>query len=276
VYHLPIQVMLKITFVIVFNLLLFVGVSAQDLIVIDTDFLSKPDSIQVFVPDNYTDSNESGYALLYLLHGWSGNYKYWNKIIDCQGYANTYQTVIVCPDGLYNSWYLNSPVIENSQYQSFFFQELVPKIFDNYNIDTNNVFITGLSMGGHGALYLFAQKPELFKSAGSMSGTLDLKLASPGLGVVQKLGMARNKKIETLYNEFSVIGNIDKIKAANKPIIFSCGIADKYYKVNDDFRKLCDQNQIDATYICDSGDHNAAYWKKAINYHLFFFFEMLE
>jgi len=266
----------KITITLILNFLFLFEIFAQDLLVFETESLPKPDSVFVFLPETYSTSSDIRYPTLYLLHGWSGNYIYWNEIIDCQAYANDYQMIIVCPDGLYNSWYINSPVIENCQYANFFFQELVPKIFQNYHADSNNVFITGLSMGGHGALYLFAQKPEIFRSAGSISGTFDLKLVPSGLGIAQKLGMAKNRKIETLYDEYSVIGNIDKIKLANKPIIFSCGVSDQYYEVNDVFGKLCKENQIEATFIADPGEHNALYWRKAIKYHFIFFSDLVQ
>lgn len=260
--------MKRIILFILFFVICVIGFS-QDQIVFNTDFLVDPDTVIIFTPDDY--DNNDNYPLYFLLHGWSGNYSYWHKLIDCQKYANQHNAIIVCPDGLYDSWYINSPVNKKSQFESFFFEELFPGIAKDYSVDESNIFITGLSMGGHGALYLFLKHPELFKSAGSMSGVLDLIQVTKGLGVEELLGIKDAKREDSIFNPFSVAANIEKIKESGKPIIFSCGVDDKYYKVNKEFRQLCDQFEIDATYIADPGDHNAAYWKKAIDYHFLFF-----
>lgn len=250
------------------------SILSQDQIVIKTVYLDQNDTIWVFAPNNYTDSDEL--PLVFLLHGWSGNYQQWDNIMGCQEYADKYNIIIVCPDGLYDSWYINSPTDEKSQFESFFFKELVPKIFHEYKVDTKNVFITGLSMGGHGSLYLYSKKPELFKSAGSMSGVLDLIMVTKGLGVEELLGVENNVRIDSVFFPYSITGRIEAIKNANKPIIFSCGVDDKYYEVNNDFRKLCDLKGIDATYIADPGTHDANYWRKAIKYHFLFFEQIMK
>jgi S-formylglutathione hydrolase FrmB len=55
---------------------------------------------------------------------------------------------------------------------------VVHKIDNTYRTinDRKGRFITGLSMGGHGAMYLSAKHPELFSAAGSMSGVADMEI----------------------------------------------------------------------------------------------------
>ena len=130
--------------------------SAQDQLVYKSKNLAKPDTTWVFKPQNYTQKDKL--PLLFLLHGYSGNYKQWHSIMDAQKYADDYGFIIVCPDGLFSSWYVNSPVKSNMQFESFFFDELYTDIKVKYKVDASNVFISGLSMGGHGALYLFIRR----------------------------------------------------------------------------------------------------------------------
>ena len=162
--------------------------------IIKSLYIDNPDTIWIFTPAGYDPTNPAKtYPLVYLLHGWSGTYHQWNDITDCQRLADHYGFIIVCPDGLYDSWYINSPALKESRYADFFFQDLMPFISEKYHADTDNIFIAGLSMGGHGALYLFSQKPDLFRSAGSLSGVLDLSFARNEYGISRNLGITRKK-----------------------------------------------------------------------------------
>jgi putative tributyrin esterase len=240
---------------------------AQDQLVYQSKNLPKPDTTWVFKPKNYKKLQKM--PVIYLLHGYSGNYKQWDNIMNAQKYADEYGFIIVCPDGLFSSWYLNSPVQPNSQFESFFFGELYPDIQHKYKIDQQNVFITGLSMGGHGALSLFIKQPNLFSAGGSTSGVVRLtdgfgKYALPDL-------LGNPPKNDVIWKNYSVLENIDKLKGSNKAIIFDCGAADVFYEGNNLLKHKCDSLKINATYISQPGGHNRNYWQKAIMQQFAFF-----
>lgn len=244
---------------------------AQEQHILKSTHIAVADTVWVFTPSDYSHDPAKQFPVVYLLHGWMGSYHQWNDITSCQSLADHYGFILVCPDGLIDSWYINSPAIKGSQYTDFFFLDLVPFIAKNYRIDPGNVFITGLSMGGHGALYLFAQKPDLFRSAGSLSGVTDLSFCWNEYGISDHLGISDNKPDSKALAAFSVTGNIDKIAAPKKKIIFSCGGSDRFYKLNTRFKRLCDKHRIDATYLISPGGHDYPYWKSAIGAHLEFF-----
>ncbi|WP_233164551.1 alpha/beta hydrolase family protein [Pedobacter sp. ASV28] len=241
--------------------------NAQDQLIYQSKNLPKPDTVWVFKPKNY--NNAEKLPLIYLLHGYSGNYKQWHGIMDAQQYADDYGFIIVCPDGLFNSWYLNSPAKANWQYESFFFNELFPDIKKKYKADEQKIFISGLSMGGHGALYLFIQRPSLFASAGSTSGGIKLTDAFGKYGLGDLLG--NPPKEDPLWKQFSVIDNIEKLKEVNKPFIFDCGSGDFFYQSNNELKQKCDQLKLKATYISQPGAHNRNYWAKSIKQQFEFF-----
>lgn len=251
--------------------LLFSGIQAQTQHILNSKHISKADTVWVFTPLEYKSTPAKSYPLIYLLHGWSGSYHQWNDIMECQKYADKYDFIIVCPDGQYDSWYINSPAIKESQYTDFFFLDLMPFIAETYRTDTKNIFITGLSMGGHGALYLFEQKPELFRSAGSLSGVLDLTNFWNNYRIRDYLGIKDQKSGVDILKVYSVIGNIDKIAGSGKEIIFTCGTSDPFYEVNNEFMRKCNEYKIMATYISSPGGHDYTYWKSAIGYHFDFF-----
>ncbi|WP_410221787.1 alpha/beta hydrolase [Pedobacter sp.] len=245
--------------------------SAQDQLVYQSKNLSKPDTVWVFTPKNNPKQVKT--PVIFLLHGYGGTYKQWNSIMNAQKYADEYGFTIVCPDGLNNSWYINSPVKKDGQYESFFFDELYPDIMKKYKVDTRNIFISGLSMGGHGALYFFIKRPELFSGAGSTSGGVRLLDSFGKYGIAALLGEEHAEN--DLWKKYSVIDNIQLLKGNPKPIIFDCGNEDMFYKSNNDLKQKCDELKLNATYISQPGKHNRAYWSKSIKQQFEFFTSQL-
>src|SRR5699024_1518961 len=57
----------------------------------------------VITPDNYK-TLDVNYPVLYLLHGYSGDYLNWiTQFPELKDLVNEYQMIIVCPDGGYDS-----------------------------------------------------------------------------------------------------------------------------------------------------------------------------
>ncbi|WP_199137325.1 alpha/beta hydrolase [Pedobacter sp. ASV12] len=253
-------------------LLLGLGASAQDQLIYQSKNLPKADTTWVFKPKNYAQQDK--FPVIFLLHGYSGNYKQWNNIMDAQKYADQYGFILICPDGLFSSWYLNSPVKKDWQFESFFFDELYPDIQKKYKTDTQNVFITGLSMGGHGALHLFIRRPELFAGAGSTSGGIKLSDGFGKFGLGDLLG--NPPATDEAWKKYSVIDNIGQLKGNAKPIIFDCGANDFFYASNNELKQKCDSLKLNATYISQPGAHNKAYWAKSIRQQFEFFKNQLK
>jgi S-formylglutathione hydrolase FrmB len=252
--------------------LLSFSMLAQDQNVISSAYLSKPDSIVVYKPQN-VDSRKK-YPVLFLLHGYGGNHKQWSNIIDLQHYADQFGWFIVCPDGQYESWYIESKVKPNSQYVSFFFKDLFPYIQKNYPVSDKKVFISGLSMGGHGALYLFSQHPELFLAIGSTSGVVDLTQISYLDSSLQKVLGSKSENLSEW--ESSSVLNLAEHWPTTKPLILDCGTQDGLYNSNLIFKNKLENLHIPVTFISQPGAHNRAYWANSIGYHFLFFNKILQ
>ena len=84
--------------------------------------------------------------------------------------------IFVCPNGE-NSWYWDSPLNKDSQFETFVSRELVSYVDGHYRTlpSREKRAITGLSMGGHGALWLAIRHQDVFGAAGSTSGGLDIR-----------------------------------------------------------------------------------------------------
>ena len=96
------------------------------------------------IPDTYF-STETLLPVILLLHGYGGNYKNWSEKVDLEERVDQFNSLIICPDGSSNSWYLDSPMDQSSQYETFMVDELIPWIRKNYRI--SRLGISGLSMG---------------------------------------------------------------------------------------------------------------------------------
>ncbi len=222
----------------------------------------------VVVPSHYLE-NDTRYSVLYLLHGWSGSYSDWSRKTDLPALVDRYDILIVCPEGGYASWYLDSPVNPKSQYASYIAEEVVGWIDINYrtNDTPNNRAITGLSMGGHGALFIATEFPNRFAAAGSMSGVLDLSKTRLLDGIYSLLGENNSKELD----HYSAIYRLDKLIRLAPNILIDCGVNDRYCPSNRELhRKLNDQN-IEHTYLEREGGHSWEYWIGSLESHIKFF-----
>ena len=224
----------------------------------------------VFVPGDYNPDEQ--YPLLFMLHGHGADYKQWNDIVDLKYFTNKYNFIIVCPDGQYDSWYVDSPILKESQFETYFFNDLAQEIFQKYKIDSTNIFITGLSMGGHGAMNLFLKHPKFFMSAGSTSGILDLFPFPNNWGIKNILGDQENHRQNWI--KYSAINNLTYIKNLDKKIIVDCGTEDFAFDVNRRFRDSCVTHGININFIQTAGNHSYDYWAKSIINHFEFFAKM--
>ncbi|MGE5435757.1 MAG: alpha/beta hydrolase [Syntrophothermus sp.] len=251
-----------------FFVLLFYSYSrivySQELFIIESEYLPANDTIKVFVPTNYDMIGES-LPLVFMLHGWDGNYNQWSEITDLQKYSDKYNFILVCPDGLIDSWYIDSPVDNKFQFEKFFIYELFPEVLKKYKVDKTNVFITGLSMGGFGAISFFIKYNNLFKAAASTSGILDIVPFKGKWGMDDKFDSLEN------YNKYSPLNNINSVNDTTKKIFIDCGIDDFAYNVNKMFYEECKRNHLDAVFISKKGNHSRAYWKESIDMHMYFF-----
>lgn len=224
----------------------------------------------VILPDGYDEQSDQQYPVVYLLHGYGGNYLSWLKTVKptLPQLANQYQLIIVCPDGK-NSWYWDSPVNPKSQYDTYVSSELVNYIDTHYKTikSPKGRAISGFSMGGHGALWLTMQHPDVFGVCGSMSGGVDIRPFPKNWDMSKSLGSYANNK--AFWDAHTVITHIDKLN--NIPLIFDCGQDDFFLVVNEDLHKRLLDKKIQHTYIMTSGEHNSPYWNKAVDWHLAFF-----
>ncbi|MGV8879656.1 MAG: alpha/beta hydrolase [Sphingobacteriaceae bacterium] len=224
----------------------------------------------VILPADYV--KEKSFPTLYLLHGYSDYYNKWvNAVPRIKELADQYKMIIVCPDGNFGSWYFDSPEDAKWQYETYVADELVKWIDKNYSTikDRSGRAITGLSMGGHGALYLAFKHQDVFGAAGSMSGGVDIRPFPGNWDLYKRLGAYA--KYPERWDKNTVVNMLHLLMPNSLALIIDCGTEDFFYKVNQNLHEKMLERNIHHDYIQRPGGHSWDYWKNAIDYQALYF-----
>ena len=229
----------------------------------------------VTMPEAYFTYNQAArFPVLYLLHGAFGCYSDWSKKADLHQLADKYNVIIVCPDGQ-DSWYIDSPVDPTMQFETYVSKELVEYIDSHYRTHANRFMraITGLSMGGHGALFLAFRHPDVFWSCGSMSGCMDFTPYPDRWHLKDRLGeYADNKQ---LWEQYTVKSQVARLKACNlepaQNILIDDGLNDIFIKNNIALHEQLVELEIEHDFTVRPGRHSWDYWVNSLDYHMVFF-----
>ena len=264
--------MKRITFLLVLLVLCQFGFSKTqvDTISVFSPKMKKEVKSVVIVPENY--SIKKHYPVVFLLHGYSDNYATWIKTVPTiKTLATEHQFILVCPDGGYSSWYFDSPIDSTYQYESFITRDLLSYVDAHYSTipERSQRAITGLSMGGHGALYIAIRNKNLFGSAGSMSGGVDLRSSTKLFDISKRIGSIETNSDE--WDNRSVVNMVSSLKNNELNLILDCGVSDFYYQINAGLHRRLLSLKIDHDYIERPGEHNWAYWTNSIQYQMLFF-----
>lgn len=258
-----------IAFFLLFN---FVEVKAArvDTVVTHSQAMNKDIKAIVVVPDAY--SPEKRLPVLYLLHGYSGNYADWiNNAPAIKDLVDYHQILVVCPDGNFSSWYLDSPIDTAWKYETYVAKELVAWVDAHYGTRKNSTGrgICGLSMGGHGALYLAIKHPDVFGATCALSGGVNLVPFPNNWDIAKRLGpMDKNPE---RWQQNSVVNMVNWIKPNTLAIALDCGKDDFFYPANLQLHQKLDEEHIAHDFTVRPGAHNWAYWSNAIKFQMQFF-----
>jgi len=276
---------------ILFVALLFISAlsfsATVDTLKIESAAMSKTYKAAVVLPKSYAKS-KNALPVMYLLHGAYGHFDNWlkntpNKNL-VKNLADQYNIIVVMPEGETFSFYLDSPVNKESQFETFITQEVIQKIDKTYRTiaNKNGRFITGLSMGGHGALYLSAKHPDLFCAAGSMSGAVDMSVmltrdsnAAPQVIKLMEPVLGDKSNDAKTYEQYAVMNMIDKLKSNKLPLIIDCGVDDFLIESNKELHRRLVYNKVEHDYIERPGAHTWSYWENSLPYHVLFFNDIL-
>jgi S-formylglutathione hydrolase FrmB len=237
--------------------------------------MNKSFKANIVTPSEY-NSYKDRFSVIYLLHGYSGDYTTWEKIVSLESLADSYHLIIVCPDGNFNSWYMNSPVRQNSKFETYIVKEVVTFVDSAFRTwpEALGRAIIGSSMGGHGAATLLAKHPDMFLGAGSISGIMDLCEFPREWDMSAVLGVF--DKNQTLWKNNSFYMLCENLRGKNKALILDCGISDFALPGNRKTHDKLVSLGIPHDYCERPGTHSPLYVRENAEYHFLYFSRILK
>ncbi len=212
----------------------------------------------VVLPSSYP-SSDTAYRVIYLLHGYGSSHRAWRDVAPLHEIADSHQVIFVAPSGDHASWWLDSPIKERSQFARHVVDEVIPYVDSTYRTvdERDGRALLGSSMGGHGALTLFARNRDLFAGAAGISAILDLRLFPDRWEIAEVLGPY--ERCPERWKRHSFTGMIDSLRDADSTIIIECGTSDFALPANRRAHTLLDSARIAHRYVERPGGHTRAY-----------------
>lgn len=266
--------MMKKSFLSIVCLLLWAISSSAariDTLMVPSHSMKREVQVLVVIPDIALGNQPVACPTLYMLHGHGNNAYCWpNLKPDLRQIADQRGMIFVCPDGK-ASWYWDSPRDSTCRYETFISLELISYIDKHYATitDRKGRAITGLSMGGHGAMWNAIRHKEVFGAVGSTSGGMDIRPFPKSWNMAAQLGDYETNR--AVWDAHTVINQIDKLHNGDLAIIIDCGVDDFFLDVNLNMNERLLARKIDHDFIVRPGDHSGKYWSNSIDYQILFF-----
>lgn len=241
-----------------------------ELLQFNSPYLGSTENVTVITPDCAANPGVK-LPVVYMLNGHGGDHLTWIYLRpDLTQLADKYGMIMVCPHGQ-DSWYWDSPVDSTMRMESYITRELVPYIDSHYPTlaEASQRAVMGLSMGGHGALWLGMRHPDIWGNAGSMSGGVDIRPFPDSWHMKDRLGTL--KANPRRWDEHTVINLVPSLKPGELNITFDCGSDDFFATVNENLHRALTEAGIAHDYTVRPGAHTGKYWHDSIPHHLVFF-----
>src|ERR1700691_2888533 len=244
--------------------------------------LKHPVHYCVYLPASYDAGASSRpaktYPVLYFLHGLGDNEQTlfnsggWTLLDDLRQQHKLGDFLIVAPEGR-RSFYINS-ADRSVSYSDFLVQEFIPLIESKYRVSSGrkNRAISGISMGGYGALRFAFSHPEIFSAVSAQSAALITEspqeldnAARSGAPLAKVLAAVFGNPIDASHwknNSPFVLAERNAAGLQKVAIYFNCGQDDDYgfekgaAELHDELQK----EGVKHEYRSYPGDHSITYF----------------
>ena len=245
--------------------------------------LNKDVNYTIYLPPDYESSKRS-YPVVYLLHGYTDNDTGWLQFGEVNRYADKAiasgeipPMIIAMPDGGV-SWYINS--FDGAvKYEDFFVTEFIPFIDATYRTRPTKEYrgISGLSMGGFGAMLHALKHPELFAACAALSSGVNTDEEIINMpdenydrvfkNLYAKIGTKGKDRLTEAWYQNSVISLFQKKPAEEIKKVrwyLDCGDDDFLYKGNSTLHIVLRDQKIPHEFRIRDGAHTWEYWRNGI------------
>jgi S-formylglutathione hydrolase FrmB len=195
----------------------------------------------IVLPPSFDANKARHFPILYFFHGLGDNEQFfvhsgaWNLVEDMRETGELKEFLIATPDAR-STFYINARD-GKERYENFLVQEFFPYIESRYRAAPGraNRAISGISMGGYGALHLAFRHPQLFSSVSAHSAALIDKLPTFLAGTAPNSPRSRvlggvfgNPPDPSFWDQNSPIAMARTANLAGLRIYFDCGDEDDF------------------------------------------------
>lgn len=238
--------------VLIFRILLFLVLLAASAVAdsrvecgsLDSKVIHRTMRYCALLPPSYDTDQQKKFPVLYFLHGLGDNEQSlvnmggWNVIEELREKRKIGDFIIVTPEAG-RSFYVNS-FDGRVPYSDFFIKEFMPAVERKYRVrpGRGSRGISGISMGGYGALRFAFAYPNLFGSVTAHSAALmpepveRLRSAvSASAPLSALLGDIFGKPLNAAHwqqNSPFVLARTNRAELTDMKIYFDCGLSDEY------------------------------------------------
>jgi S-formylglutathione hydrolase FrmB len=210
---------------------------------IKSEILARSVRYCVYLPASFDKDKTKRYPVLYYLHGLGDNEQSllnsggWDLISELRSQGKIGEFVVLAPSAGH-TFYINSED-GKIRYEDFFLKEFMPQMEKKYRVEGTRATrgITGVSMGGYGALRLAFKYPEEFAAVSGQMPALITDLpsnlssespGSPGSLLGDVFGSPFNRAYFTRNNVSYFARNENASTLKRMKIYFNVGNNDDY------------------------------------------------
>ena len=245
---------------------------------VKSKILSADVPLNVYLPDGFDKHTSQKYPVIYLLHGFSDDYRAWRDkgqmqtvVDELIGSGECVPVVIIMPNAggpdTRNTWngYFNMP---GWSYEDFFFQEFLPTVEKKYRAvgDKQHRAVMGLSMGGGGSTVYCQRHSDMFSSCYAMSPWLD----NDRVDLKPESEKDKGMFVRSAVHEHSALRFVEQADDATKEKLrtvkwfFDCGDDDFLFDQSVRMHQLMRKAWIRDELRIRNGVHNWEYWHTAL------------
>jgi enterochelin esterase-like enzyme len=236
----------------------------------------------IYLPPDY-DSSSRRYPVVYLLHGATDDETGWIQFGEVHLAADRAiaareipPMIIVMPDAKM-TWYINDYQGED-RYEDMLITEFIPYIDKTYRTRTKKRYrgISGLSMGGYGALITAMRHPDLFTACAAFSSgtwtdeeiiTMEEKRYERYYSKLYGQNLTGEGRVSEHYKKYSPLHqgkNLPEETLKSVRWYLDCGDDDFLYRGNSALHVLLRERNIPHEYRVRNGGHSWIYWRTGI------------
>lgn len=242
---------------------------------LSSKILARAVSYCIVLPRSFDADKARTFPVLYFFHGLGDNEQFfvhsgaWNLLEDMRDKGELKDFLIATPDAR-STFYINARD-GKERYEDFLLQEFFPYVEKHYRAAAgrSNRAISGISMGGYGALYLAFRHPQLFSSVSAHSAALIDKLPHFLAGALPNSPRARvlgdafgNPPDPVFWQAHNPIVIARTANLAHLNIYFDCGDRDDFgFEAGAiALDKVLTSRQIPHEFHIYPGRHDASYF----------------